>query len=540
MNVTNEKKMKKKIGYYSIKKKLGEGAAAVVYKGYNSKWKQKVAIKVIEKAIIKKKPDIVPKIKKEISIMKLFFHPHVLKIIDVLEDRKCVYLILEYCIHGDFLGYINKKRDKKFGFRDQEILRFFKQMIGGLEYIHAHNICHLDLKPENMLLGSNYQLKIADFGLSLGYQKNLKDFAGTVNYSSPEVLESKPFDGKISDMWSIGASLYVFSVGSLPYEDDFDRAKKILRQIKTKFPYLPSYLSNGCKKMLRSLLKIPIYSRINIEQIKLNSWYNLKKLSRTCFLISPDLNLRIFNAEINKDLAPRVFTDVLNLGIEKDDLSCFHVIYSFYKTQMRIYYYQFIWCSLARKKDLHRHLVKTKQKNQMKKKIKKYLAKKISKIKIKKRLKNITILEMEKFQKEEGTLFESIVEIKPKNVLVKKLWKFLSRRKKEIKRERDLYNFQKNKNKKEKIEKIHEMRQSQLQKKIEKEKNALRSELIKLKKIDMKIDFRKLKRKISKKINKKKKLSSRHVGKIIKIERGNDFGQWDISLKRKRKKKKNF
>jgi BR serine/threonine kinase len=119
-----------------------------------------VAFKIIEKKYLNSDDKLWKKVKREIVILKLVEHPHVLKLYDVLETENKLYLVLEHVKGGELFDYIVSK-----GRLDRhESLRLIAQICMGLEHCHSHHICHRDLKPENLLLDDKLNIKIADFG----------------------------------------------------------------------------------------------------------------------------------------------------------------------------------------------------------------------------------------------------------------------------------------------------------------------------------------------------------------------------------------
>ncbi|KAG0461246.1 hypothetical protein HPP92_021543 [Vanilla planifolia] len=204
----------RKVGKYEVGRTIGEGTFAKVKFAQNTETGESVAMKVLDRAtIIRHK--MADQIKREISIMKLVRHPHVVLLHEVLASRKKIYIILEFITGGELFdkivhhGKLNENDSRKY----------FQQLIDGVDYCHNKGVCHRDLKPENLLLDSQGNLKISDFGLSAlrGEGVNLlRTTCGTPNYVAPEVLSHKGYDGAIADIWSCGVILFVLLAGYLP------------------------------------------------------------------------------------------------------------------------------------------------------------------------------------------------------------------------------------------------------------------------------------------------------------------------------------
>lgn len=124
-------------------------------------------------------------VRREIKIMKLLKHPHIVQLYEVIETPTDTYVVMEYVKCGELFDYIVEKGRLK----EDEARRIFQQIISGVEHCHRNMIVHRDLKPENVLLDSNFNVKIADFGFSsVMYDGHFfKTSCGSPNYAAPEV-----------------------------------------------------------------------------------------------------------------------------------------------------------------------------------------------------------------------------------------------------------------------------------------------------------------------------------------------------------------
>ncbi|CAH8622205.1 unnamed protein product [Dicrocoelium dendriticum] len=121
---------------------------------------KKVAVKIVNRE--KLSESVLQKVEREIAIMKLIEHPHVLGLYDVYENRRHLYLILEHVSGGELFDYLVRRGRLS----PKEARRFFKQIISALDFCHSHCICHRDLKPENLLLDDQLNIRVADFGMA--------------------------------------------------------------------------------------------------------------------------------------------------------------------------------------------------------------------------------------------------------------------------------------------------------------------------------------------------------------------------------------
>ena len=127
-------------------------------------------------------------------------------------------------------------------------------MISGLDYANRHKVSHRDLKPENLLFDSDYNLKIADFGLCnlMKDGQYLKTACGSPNYAAPEVISASYYDGKEVDVWSCGVILYAMICGQLPFDDD--SMPNLYSRIKKSSYYMPNQVSDNAKDLINRLL----------------------------------------------------------------------------------------------------------------------------------------------------------------------------------------------------------------------------------------------------------------------------------------------
>ncbi|EDW40382.1 GL24924 [Drosophila persimilis] len=172
------------VGPYRLEKTLGKGQTGLVKLGVHCVIGKKVAIKIINRE--KLSESVLMKVEREIAIMKLIDHPHVLGLSDVYENKKYLYLILEHVSGGELFDYLVKKGR----LTPKEARKFFRQIISALDFCHSHSICHRDLKPENLLLDEKNNIKIADFGMASLQPAGsmLETSCGSPHYACPEVI----------------------------------------------------------------------------------------------------------------------------------------------------------------------------------------------------------------------------------------------------------------------------------------------------------------------------------------------------------------
>lgn len=339
MSNNSEEKLKF-VGSYILDKTLGVGATGKVKLAHHSRNGEKVGVKIIRKDLFYEKPNLKIKVHREISVMKLMFHPHIIKIYDVLEDSKYLFLIIEYASHGELFNYLVKKRR----IRSKEALRFFQQIISGLEYCHKHRICHRDLKLENILLDNVQNIKIADFGMaSLSIPNTmLKTFCGSPHYASPEIVSNEPYNGMKADIWSCGVILYALLTGKLPFDEENDNIRRLFNKIRFESPKIPRTIPLDCKELIKSLLVINPDKRATIEKIKNNKWFKSSPLPETCRSPIQNINIAsVQNPVVNPD--PEIVNFLVPLQLVKDRETLFNVLLTKKPSLIRVLYRQLEW-----------------------------------------------------------------------------------------------------------------------------------------------------------------------------------------------------
>lgn len=163
-------------------------------------------------------------IKEEIAVMKKLNHDNLVSLIEVLDDpnEDSLYMVLEMCKKGVIMKVgVDEKADP---YDDESCRCWFRDLILGIEYLHAQGVVHRDIKPDNLLLTEDDVLKIVDFGVSEIFEKNSEmttaKSAGSPAFLPPELCVAKhgSISGKAADIWSMGVTLYCLRFGRIPFE----------------------------------------------------------------------------------------------------------------------------------------------------------------------------------------------------------------------------------------------------------------------------------------------------------------------------------
>ena len=256
---------------YEFGKSIGKGMSGEVVLATHKSSGQVRAIK----KLVKTKITTQERLQTEIDVMKTSDHPYIVKLYEVWEDSRYIYLVQECCKGGELYNYIDKRR----GLTEREAARIFHQILTAVSYLHQNNIVHRDLKLENLLFANEDcdlgLLKLCDFGLSKNFVANKKMMStlGTPTYIAPEVLGDTGY-GTSCDMWSCGVILYMLLSGIPPFFGSTPAS--LLARIRNG-PYdfhrkEWTNVSESAKDLVRNLLVVDTEARFNVEQALSHPW----------------------------------------------------------------------------------------------------------------------------------------------------------------------------------------------------------------------------------------------------------------------------
>lgn len=262
--------MVKRVGQWELRKTLGEGTFSKVKLGVHCETGQMCAIKIIDKESLAKQC-LEEQLKREIAIMKVLRHRHVVQLHEVMQTVNHIYIVLELVANGELFDRIVESRR----FSEDVARKYFQQLISGLHYCHQQNIAHRDLKPENLLLDADYNLKISDFGLSNLQRpgEELGTVCGTPNYVAPEVLSDRGYNGFLADIWSCGVILFVMLAGYLPFDDPNTNA--LFNKIERGEYRMSRHFSEGARDIIQRLLVVESSKRLTLAGIIAHPWFQV-------------------------------------------------------------------------------------------------------------------------------------------------------------------------------------------------------------------------------------------------------------------------
>ncbi|XP_039721268.1 death-associated protein kinase 2 isoform X1 [Pteropus medius] len=279
-------KQQKVEDFYDIGEELGSGQFAIVKKCREKSTGLEYAAKFIKKRQSRASRRGVSReeIEREVSILRQVLHPNVITLHDVFENRTDVVLILELVSGGELFDFLAQKESLS----EEEATSFIKQILDGVNYLHAKKIAHFDLKPENiMLLDKNIpipHIKLIDFGLAHEIEDGVefKNIFGTPEFVAPEIVNYEPL-GLEADMWSIGVITYILLSGASPFLGD-TKQETLANITAVSYDFDEEFFSQTselAKDFIRKLLVKETRKRLTIQEALRHPWITSKGEVRT-------------------------------------------------------------------------------------------------------------------------------------------------------------------------------------------------------------------------------------------------------------------
>lgn len=211
---------------------------------------------------------------REVRVIEYLNHENVIKMSEVVYSEDHVFVVMELCKLGDLYGFLSER-----GRIDEETAyKIFKQILTGVEYLHNRGIVHRDIKLDNILLTDSMTVKIADFGLCHEVKGNqrLRTPCGSPLYTAPEILNEQEYDGKKSDIWSLGIVLFALATGCLPWSSG-STDSEIIAQITSGIYHVPSHVPPLLRDLLVKMMSRDPELRPTIDEIWNDPWMKTMK-----------------------------------------------------------------------------------------------------------------------------------------------------------------------------------------------------------------------------------------------------------------------
>ncbi|KAJ3443244.1 protein kinase [Anaeramoeba flamelloides] len=260
---------KKTLKNYEFVSTIGETRLGKIRIGKHLITNRKVVVKSLEKKKVQLENGARERLVREVKILKIVEHPHIVRLLEFLQDEKNWYIVTEYLEHGELFDFIVAHEK----LTETTARRFFREIISGIEYCHKLGIVHRDLKPENLLLDHSHRVKIIDFGFSNFALPNqlLETPCGSPHYVAPEIILGKGYDGEKCDIWACGVILYVLLVGTLPFKNK--NPQLLMKQILSGRYFVPNFMSQEAKHLISRMIELNPNERITIEEIQQHTWF---------------------------------------------------------------------------------------------------------------------------------------------------------------------------------------------------------------------------------------------------------------------------
>ena len=227
---------------------------------------------IIKESLKDNKDEKINLIQNEINIQKRLIHPNILRLYSFFEDEKNYLIVFEYAKNN-----IYSKIKKEGKLKEEMAYNIFTQILSSLYFLHTNNYIHRNIRPENILINENNEIKLTNFSCctEIKDKKLTTIIKNKVEYISPEMIREQPYNQSI-DIWSIGVLLYYILHGYSPFgsiEDNVNYDEIIRNIIIDKFKIDNKLnLSNECIDLINKLLEFDCDKRINIKEILIHPW----------------------------------------------------------------------------------------------------------------------------------------------------------------------------------------------------------------------------------------------------------------------------
>ena len=317
--------------YYEVISEIGKGGNAKVFEVRNKKTKDIRACKYLSKKDIKESD--LQKFRREIKILMKTDHPNIIKLFEVYETKKKLYLIMEKCNGGELFDKIISRISSGQMYSEKTAAYLILQIMSAVDYCHKNGICHRDLKPENILFlnkgnEENNPIKVIDFGLSqiIGEKKEkLKSKVGTAYYVPPEILNGE-YSQKC-DVWSVGIIICILLTGEPPFNGNNDL--EIYNKIKN-FEYYFSekwkYISDEAKDLVSHML-VPENIRYDASEVLAHPWFKKIEENNQNNIVNLNLDLSFLKSYQQTNTFKKIVLTFISTRLNENDINDLNKIF---------------------------------------------------------------------------------------------------------------------------------------------------------------------------------------------------------------------
>ena len=254
---------------FELQRKLGDGAFGQVWRARHKQSSAMFAVKQVQKTKVMR---ILDQFKREVEIMYMLDHPHLVKLFGHFEDEKFFYLILELVEGGNLFQKLSREKI----LTERSAAQVFREIILAVEYLHTRSpvIIHRDIKPENIMIDKTGRVKLTDFGWANFVNRTSERMTacGTLEYLPPEMVDEKGHD-TCADIWCLGILLFEMLAGSTPFKAS--GKEKTMKNITSSCIKFPLGFSHIAKDLIQQMLEKDKSRRIDIFHVKIHRWLTI-------------------------------------------------------------------------------------------------------------------------------------------------------------------------------------------------------------------------------------------------------------------------
>jgi serine/threonine protein kinase len=256
----------KSFGGYEIVKPIGAGSFSVVLM-VTDRHQRSFACKVVSRSFLTRM-NIFHRFEQEVRLLEMMHHPNIVSVVEVIYEDALIYVVMEYCSGGELFQFIVDRGRM----REHDSRQMFAGLVSALTYMHARGVAHRDVKPENILLDDAFVPKLADFGLCHLVKPDslMTTPCGSPEYAAPELLSGKSYDGRASDVWSLGVVLFVMATAALPWKSTVPAS--LFQEIAAGDYRVPGYVSPSLRGLIVQMMSLDPAQRPSIDEIAQHPW----------------------------------------------------------------------------------------------------------------------------------------------------------------------------------------------------------------------------------------------------------------------------